>query len=157
MWSFRNVCILSGSYVILYSWNLIRWLELNVPFCQIKCLCLWWWLRRIRCCKRSLPPLNCLKISIKWLLQYYCINTSGSYYTELGPLTVKLSHFTQQIKFDKAARRISSDPSIMFGCIRTIISLYCYYNAEFYHSSKIIEQLSVECIKLTDLRNLKKC
>ena len=91
------------------------------------------------------------------VITIYCINTSGSYYTELGPLTVKLSHFTQQIKFDKAARRISSYPSIMFGCIRTIISLYCYYNTEFYHSSKIIEQLSVECIKLTDLRNLKIC
>ena len=24
-------------------------------------------------------PHNSLKISIKWLLQYYCINTSGSY------------------------------------------------------------------------------
>ena len=66
-------------------------------------------------------PHNSLKISIKWLLQYYCINTSGSYYTELGPLTVKLSHFTQQIKFDKAAPR-TSYPMIIMILIRNLYS-----------------------------------
>ena len=77
-------------------------------------------------------PHNSLKISIKWLLQYYCINTSGSYYTELGPvspLTVKLSHFTQQIKFDKAE----------LGGYHPLLSYYHYTNTEFYHSSNIIE------------------
>ena len=43
-------------------------------------------------------PHNSLEISIKCLLQYYCINTFGSYYVELhSPLNGHI--FTKQIMF----------------------------------------------------------
>ena len=43
-------------------------------------------------------PHSSLEISIKWLLQYYCINTFGSYYVELHS-RLNGHIFTKQIMF----------------------------------------------------------